>query len=336
MTPRRFVALITLAVALAFSPGAAGYLKLGQQVGNAVIGIQWSQGQLPIRYFVTNRDVAGVTAPQLQTATALAFGSWTTVPDVAVSSQFVGFTGANPFVDDGLNVIGFQAMPEFPNVLGATTFELDTVSGAIRESDIFLNTIFPWSVAASGEASRYDVQSVMTHEIGHLLGLGHSALGETEPRAGGGRTVLGKRAVMFPIAYPRANIEDRTLEADDIAGITDVYGTPEARQKLGALTGRVTLNGTGLVGAHVTVFNPSTGALTAGFTLNDRGDFVIDGLPPGMYIVRAEPLDDADLDSFFDEDLDVNINFRPTFYAKQVAVPAGGTGPSIEIKVRAK
>lgn len=336
MTPRRVGILIVLATTLALSSPVAGYLRLGQQVGNNVVGIQWAPGQLPIRYYVTNRDTTGVTAPQLQTSTALAFGAWTNVPDVALSSQFAGFTGANPFVDDGVNVIGFLAMPEFPNVLGATTFDLDTTTGAIRESDIFLNTIFPWSVASGGEPSRYDIQSVMTHEIGHLLGLGHSALGETEPRAGGGRTVLAKRAVMFPIAYPRGNVEDRTLEADDIAGITDVYGTSEARQKLGALTGRVTLNGAGLVGAHVTVFNPATGALSAGFTLNDRGDFVIDGLPPGMYIVRAEPLDDADIDSFFDEDLDVNINFRAAFYAKQVAVPAGGTGPSIEIKVRAK
>jgi hypothetical protein len=336
MTPRRGVVLIALAVALAFSPGVAGYLRLGQQVGNSVIGIQWSLGQLPIRYYVTNRDVSGVTAPQLQTATGLAFGTWTAVSDVGLSSQFSGFTAADPFVDDGANVIGFMARPEFPTVLGATTFDLDMVTGAIRESDIFLNTIFPWSVAASGEANRYDVQSVMTHEIGHLLGLGHSALGETEPRPGGGRTVLGKRAVMFPIAYPRANIEDRTLEADDLAGITDVYGTSQARQRLGAISGRVTLNGTGLVGAHVTAFSPSTGALTAGFTLNEQGDFVIDGLPPGMYIVRAEPLDDADLDSFFDEDLDVNINFRPAYYEKQVAVPAGGTGPSIEIRVRPK
>jgi hypothetical protein len=29
---------------------------------------------------------------------------------------------------------------------------------------------------------------------------------------------------MFPIAYGPGSIEDRTIEADDIAGITDIYG----------------------------------------------------------------------------------------------------------------
>jgi hypothetical protein len=84
------------------------------------------------------------------------------------------------------------------------------------------------------------------------------------------------------------------------------------------------------------VFNPSTGALAAGYTLDNQGRFVIAGLPVGTYIVRAEPLDDVDTDSVFDEDTVVNINFRPMFYERQVAVPAGGTGPGIEIRVRAK
>jgi hypothetical protein len=336
MTARRVAVLACLVTGVALAPGVDAYLKLGQRIGTQVIGITWAPGQLPIRYYVTNRDAVGVSAPQLQAAANRAFGTWGAAPDVGVSSQFVGFTGANPFVDDGLSVIGFQSRPDLDRVLGATTFELDMITGAIRESDIFLNTIFDWSVAQNGEANRFDVESVMVHELGHLLGLGHSALGETDPRAGGGRNILGKRAVMFPIAYPRGNVEDRSLEADDIAGISDLYGSPEANRRLGAISGRVTLNGSGIFGAHVTAFHAATGALAAGFTLNAQGDFVIGGLPPGVYVVRAEPLDDADLDSFFDEDTVVNINFRPAFYGKHVAVPAGGAGPSIEIRVRAK
>jgi len=86
----------------------------------------------------------------------------------------------------------------------------------------------------------------VTHELGHLLGLGHSALGETQKSPAGGRSVLGKRAVMFPIAYPRGSIEDRSIQADDIAGITDIYGDADAERELGAISGRVTLNGVGV------------------------------------------------------------------------------------------
>jgi hypothetical protein len=327
MTARRTVASAVIGLALMLATGVDAYLPFG---------IRWLDSSMPIRFYVTNRDVPGVTAPQLQTATERAFAAWGGVSNVRISAQFGGFVSNNPLVSDGTSVIGFMSRPDLDRVLGMAFFEYDLTTGVIHSSDVFLNSTFDWSVATNGESGRFDVQSVMTHELGHFLGLGHSAIGETEPASGGGRTVLGKRAVMFPIAYPRGNIEDRTLEADDVAGISDVYATPDASRNLGAISGRVTLNGAGVFGAHVTVFNPSTGALAAGYSLDNQGRFVIGGLPTGMYLVRAEPLDDVDLDSVFDEDTVVNINFRAMFYEKQVAVPPGGTGPGIEIKVRAK
>ena len=90
------------------------------------------------------------------------------------------------------------------------------MTGEIIESDIFLNSTFAWSVAAGGEPGRQDVESIALHEIGHLHGLGHSMLGETE-LIGGGRRVLGAEAVMFPIAFTAGTL-NRTLRADDIAG----------------------------------------------------------------------------------------------------------------------
>ncbi len=331
---RALAGVLTAIAILLAAPRLAAYLNLGVQVGSRVIALRWSA--MPIRYFVTDRDVPGVSAPQLQSAVAGAFGTWQNLPNTQISSQFVGFTSADPVDNDGATVIGFAAHPELDRVLGATTHEVDATTGQVVESDIFLNSTFDWSVAPNGEASRFDVQSIATHEIGHLLGLGHSALGETELRPTGGRRVLGKSAVMFPIAFPAGNVADRVLKPDDATGMSTIYGGTPFRTATGSITGRVTLNGTGLFGVHVTAFNPATGALVGGFTLNEQGGFTIDGLPPAMYVVRAEPLDDGDLESFFDPDSVVNLNFKPTFYAKLVAVPTGGTGPSIEIRVQAK
>jgi hypothetical protein len=235
-----------------------------------------------------------------------------------------------------VSVIGFQSRPDMDRTLGATTFLVDDVTGEILESDIFLNTIFNWSVAPNGETNRFDVESILVHEVGHLLGLGHSALGETEPRPGGGRAVLGKRAVMFPIAFGPGTIEDRAIKADDVAGITDIYGTSQAQQELGGIVGKVTLNGVGVFGAHITAFNPATGDMVSGFSLTPQGDFAIAALKPGQYIVRVEPLDDADIDSFFDTDTAVGLNFQVTYFPRQVTVPVGGSGAAIEVKVRKK
>ena len=326
--------LIVLLAAVALGPRLSAYLRFGVPIGNRIVLLKWNN--LPVQYFITNRDVPGVTAPQLATAVASAFGTWSGVPTVKLSSHFVGFVGSDPVNNDGITVIGFLNQPDLDRVLGATTHTVDGLTGAIIESDIFLNSAFPWSVAPAGEPKRFDVQSIATHEIGHLLGLGHSALGETELQPDGGRRVLGKSAVMFPIAFPAGNIADRVLKPDDIAGMSGTYPTAEFSTQLGSISGRVTLNNSGLFGAHVTAFNPSTGALVASFALDQQGTFVIDGLAPGLYVVRAEPLDDGDIDSFFEEGTQVNINFKVTFYNKLVAVPAGGAGPAIEIRVQPK
>lgn len=309
------------------------YLKLGFFTPAGIVGIHWTR---PISYFVTSRDADGVTAFQMQTAVGRAFATWASVPRVAITHSFTGFTGAEPFAADGINVIGFRARPELERTLGATTFEIDDVTGEILESDIFFNTAFNWAVASGGQSGRFDLESVGVHEVGHLLGMGHSGLGETEVRAEGGRRILGKRAVMFPIAYPAGSIEDRTLEADDRAGLGDIYGGSAAAAQTGTISGRVTLGNAGVFGAHVTALHTGTGDLVSTFSLTANGDFTIAALAPGLYVVRAEPLDDADLNSFFDEDSAVNVNFTPAFFAKLVAVPRGGSGPRIQISVVAK
>lgn len=335
MTGRRWAlaaAVLAVAAALLTTPVAA-YLKLGTDVGGRTQSLRWRD--FPIRYFVTNASVTQVSAQQFQTAMARSFDTWHAVSTAQTSSTFVGFVQARPFVDDGASVLGFMSRPEQDRTLAATTFTVDTTDGRILESDIYFNTIFDWSVAESGVNDSFDLQSIATHEIGHMLGLSHSALGETELIAGG-RRVIAAESVMFPIAFSRGNTADRTLKADDIAGISDIYGTTEFQRQFGSISGRVTKNGSGVKGAHVVAFSVRSGKLVGGFTLTDNGDFVIAGLEPGPHILRAEPLDDGDLNSFFDGDFAVDVNFRVAFHDEVVAVPRGGGARGVEITVTAK
>jgi hypothetical protein len=328
---RRGAALIgaLLLAAAVFSTEALAYLKLGVRQGGRLITLKFNT--LPVRYLVTNRDVPGVTAAQLRDAVGRAFTSWAAVPNVRLSSEFVGFTGASPLSGDSANVIGFTTRGDLDRVLGSTSFTVDTVTGEIIESDIFFNSLFTWSAASAGEGGRQDIESIALHEVGHMLGLGHSMLGETE-LIGTGRRVIAAEAVMFPIAFS-AGVVNRTPRADDMAGIADIYGTATFRSSTGSITGRVTKNGTGVVGAHIVAFSPASGRLIGGFTLAQDGTFVIGGLDPGSYVLRVEPLDDGDVASFLESSLTIDADFKPAFHDRLVTVPRGGTSRSVELQV---
>ena len=98
---------------------------------------------------------------------------------------------------DGNNDVGWMAI-RGGNILGVTW-----TGTTIDEADMALNTKFTWDVTGG----QYDVETVFLHENGHALGLGHSE---------------DIKAVMYP-SYQKVA---RTLDADDIAGVSAKYPVP--------------------------------------------------------------------------------------------------------------
>ena len=95
----------------------------------------------------------------------------------------------------------------------------------------------------------------------------------------------------------------------------------------------VTKDGQPIFGAHVVAFDVARGASIGSFTLDAQGRFSIGSLPPGLYILRAEPIDDAELDSFFDASRNVDLDFRVMFVDRVVVVPRGGDSGEVAVKV---
>ncbi len=97
------------------------------------------------------------------------------------------------------------------NCLAATLtgyYVSQTGDDRIYDADVYTNTSQPlYSSRESGCSGEYDIDSIMTHEVGHVIGIGHS-------------TVSG--ATMYP-SISACNTAPRSLATDDINAKNDLY-----------------------------------------------------------------------------------------------------------------
>jgi hypothetical protein len=86
--------------------------------------------------------------------------------------------------------------------------------GTISQASTVVNTSYTFSPAnpvTPGSVGTFDLQSVMTHELGHWLSLGHSTSVNND----------GSKPVMYASFGPG---EVRTVGSDDAAGMQAIYG----------------------------------------------------------------------------------------------------------------
>lgn len=93
------------------------------------------------------------------------------------------------------------------NTVGLTTVTFDPDTGEIFDADMEINATVPLALNDPVSPDAYDLQSIMTHESGHFLGLAHTS--DTD-------------ATMYAF-YTLGSTTKRVLSADDMAGICSVY-----------------------------------------------------------------------------------------------------------------
>jgi hypothetical protein len=128
----------------------------------------------------------------------------------------------NNMVTDGKNtitsVLGYSQYQGVTNVYTESTGILWWKKTYIVEYDINLNSNVFWFVGENahdlinGTEYRYDLESVVLHELGHALGLDHS---DTE------YTATGQRIVMY--AYTSTRTVFRQLSEDDRLAVVNLY-----------------------------------------------------------------------------------------------------------------
>jgi hypothetical protein len=317
---------------VSLSGGSACPVRSHQLSAAGSIGLRWSTvlGSNPVTIVTQDQTAAG-QLNEIEQVIAQSLAVWTGVSGTTLAPASVTpltrVTTANACGSDGVNSICFDqgdaaftpGVLAFTRVITADAIGEQIGSGAaatevgqILDADIYFdpsdpNISFATPAALAANPRSYDLESLMTHELGHFLGFSHSAVWS---------------AMMFPFApapgtfsgaRPSAQEPDGPLGDDDRAGLRVLYAASADAAHAGSIRGRIlpanplslptTPPGvSGVFGAHVVAVDADSGAVVAatigGWSCTGEGpaqfdgSYEIDRLPVGRsYTVYAEPLD---------------------------------------------
>jgi hypothetical protein len=137
----------------------------------------------------------------------LAARAWSTIPCTGLRLRYGG-ASTSPPGDDGASVVYVHEIAWPPaltaGALAQTVLHTDA-QGGLRDADVHVNAV-DWVFSEDGAKGRPDFRSIVTHELGHAIGLAHS----TDPAA-----------TMW--ASYGGGLAWRSLEADDRAGACALY-----------------------------------------------------------------------------------------------------------------
>ncbi|HXN52210.1 MAG TPA: matrixin family metalloprotease [Candidatus Acidoferrum sp.] len=313
------------------SGGSACPVRAHQLSAALNISIRWSTtlGTNPVSILTQNQNAARLT--EIEQVISQSLAVWTGVSGTtllpATVAPIARVSTQSACGSDGLNSICFdQADMAFtPGVLAFTrVITSDALGeqignspaaaqlGQILDADIYFDptdaqVAFATRAALPASPKAYDLESVLTHELGHFLGFSHSAVWSAMmyPYAPAPGTFTGTR--------PTAQQPDAPLADDDRTGLRILYPDPADAVDIGAIAGRILPANplslppsppgvTGIFGAHVVAVDQSSGAVIAatiaGWSCAAPGPAQFDGtyelnhLPISRsYTVYAEPLD---------------------------------------------
>jgi hypothetical protein len=318
----------------AVSGGSACPVKSRQLASVGAIGVRWSTtlGSNPTTILTQDQTATG-RLTEIEQAIAQSLAVWASVSGTtlipASITPLTRVAAANSCGSDGINSICFdQADAAFtPGVLAFTrVITADAIGeqlgsgapaaqvGQILDADIYFDpsdsqTTFATPAMLGNSPKAYDLESLLTHELGHFLGFSHSAVWS---------------AMMFPFApapgtfsgsRPTTQQPDAPLSDDDRTGLRILYPDPLDSVNVGSISGRILPANplslpasppgvTGVFGTNVVAVDSASGdvvgATIGGWSCSADGPAQFDGtyeldrLPVGhTYTVYAEPLDGA-------------------------------------------
>lgn len=163
-------------------------------------------------YNVNVSSVPSSVGSNISTVVGESFGKWN-----AAQGKVTIIRGDDTTINrkgfDGKNIVAWGRTSG--SALAVTYTWYYTATHEVAEVDTIMNLKFPWSwtpyaLNACGIANTYDAQDILTHEIGHWMGLN-----DTYDAVFGDNTMFGYGS--------RGEIKKDTLTTGDIAGVQNIY-----------------------------------------------------------------------------------------------------------------
>jgi hypothetical protein len=174
---------------------------------------------------------------------------------------------------DGVSLITIASTPENLQLFAKDPFSESARTrifynrrGAITEGDIVLNPLQQFST--DGTYGTFDLETTLTHEIGHLLGLKHSSI------AG---SIMAEHIGRDSDQY----FGPRTITASDAAAIRELYGV-DSDDCCGSISGRISGLGRNVKNVSVWI-EDSESRLTGQADVAPDGSYRVGGLSEGKY-----------------------------------------------------
>jgi len=183
--------------------------------------LSWVSGCITVNVQRDGAPRAGISADQAEASVRRALDTWLSadcgdgLPSIAVDVGEQVACDVSEYAGDhhNANIVMFreQSWPYegAEDALGITRlrFDDDQAPGQLWDADIELNAVDEPLAVGSPRSNQVDLDSLVTHEIGHLFGLAHSLVTDATMLAG----------------YMHGSTGLRTLSTDDVAGICAIY-----------------------------------------------------------------------------------------------------------------
>jgi hypothetical protein len=254
-----------VAVSILLSLPVVAATRMTYDIKGAPTSIEWAPASFPLSYQVDQR--VAQLSPNAVAMIDRAFATWSSIPDTSLRFESKGVAAGLTATNHADRVVVSVAddLLRGQGAIAVTSYTYDTDTGHMIDADIGIDpSLFSGSV---------DAQQALAHEVGHVLGLDHSAV---------------ISATMYP--FVGAEGVPTELDSDDRIAIAGMYPKGDPALVGATLSGRVTGDQGGIFAAQVVAVNDE-GQPVGTVLTNATGEFAISGLPAGRYRLYAEPLD---------------------------------------------